>query len=109
MLTRLAILFALISVAGCSSAPPGSIRIDGNYRIESLIVASPYRGGWCYTRYEQGLPYDEICESGDRLLYTTNLERSRTKKPDEIPEYIFGLFDYMSAERAVSQRLPEIH
>lgn len=100
MFTRWVTLFTLIILGGCSVDE--AIRIDGDAYIGNLIVASPYRSGWCFTRYEQGLPYDEICESGNRLLYTTNLERSRTKRPEEIPAYVLGLFDYMSQEREIN-------
>ena len=72
MVTRWAALFAVLIVSGCASAPGGGLTGLGYAGKQEVLVAYPYRRGWCFIRYEDGLPFDEVCESGDDLRYSTN-------------------------------------
>ncbi|WP_146006376.1 hypothetical protein [Cohaesibacter celericrescens] len=47
----------------------------------------------CFTRVVEGMPYDEICQRGDYLRYSAELD-SNSYTP--VPEYVMALFDAMS-------------
>ncbi|PHR22089.1 MAG: hypothetical protein COA37_12475 [Hoeflea sp.] len=99
MVTRWAALFAVLIVSGCASAPGGGLTGLGYAGKQEVLVAYPYRRGWCFIRYEDGLPFDEVCESGDDLRYSTNVRKSRRNRPEEVSSHVLGLFEYMAKNR----------
>lgn len=99
MVTRWAALFVVLIASGCSSTSGGGLSSFGYSGKQEILVAYPYRRGWCFIRYQEGLPFDEVCETGNDLRYSTNVQNSRRKRPDEISSHVLGLFEYMAKNR----------
>ncbi|MDF1607181.1 hypothetical protein PZ897_03225 [Hoeflea sp. YIM 152468] len=99
MVTRWAVLFVILITSGCASTSGGGLTSFGYSGKQEILVAYPYQRGWCFIRYEEGLPFDEICESGQDLRYSTNVGQSRRNRPDEISSHVLGLFEYMARNR----------
>lgn len=102
MVTRWAALFAILFVSGCASAPGGGVATFGFSGKQEVLVAYPYHKGWCFIRYEDGQPFDEVCESGKDLRYSTDIHKTRRNRPDEVPSHVLGLFEYMAKNRNIN-------
>lgn len=95
MVIRWSALFILLIVSGCSTTSGGGLSSFGYSTNQEVLVAYPYRRGWCFIRYLEGVAFDEVCESNNDLRYSTNVRKSRRNRPKEIPSHVIGLFEYM--------------
>ena len=102
MVSRWAVLLAVLITSGCASTSGGGLSSFGYSGKQEILVAYPYRRGWCFIRYEEGLAYDEICESGEDLRYSTNVRKTRRNRPEEISSHVLGLFEYMAKNRGIN-------
>lgn len=102
MLARWGAILIGVLASGCSILTTSDSQFVGTSDVGRIILVSPYESGWCYTRYDQGMAHDEVCEVGSTVRYTADLESADTRLPEEIPFYVLGLFDYMAQEMAYS-------
>ena len=102
MVTRIAVLLAVLFVSGCASTSSTGLTSIGFSGKQEVLVAYPYRRGWCFIRYEDGLPFDEVCESGKDLRYSTNVRKSRRNRPEEVSSHVLALFEYMAKNRDIN-------
>ena len=98
MLARSAAILVLMILTGCASSKPGIVRPGLQAQTTSIVVAYVSDKSWCFVRYIEGFPRDEICEVGDTLRYSTDFSTLKPGRPRKMPEHVFGLFDYMSQQ-----------